>query len=138
MGRCGQKTERYEQNGNISSHNHDGRYLPPVWNNYDVTIYTNNFQGSIYVYKRNGDYKQILIQGSLLANLTADTGGRYIGNIPDGAKPDIHMVFPGITKNGKTIWIHIIENGEIYIENYSLNAALLEKNDHFEITNVYY
>ncbi len=90
------------------------------------------------MYKRNGGYKQILIQGSLLANLAADTGGRYIANLPDGAKPDIHIVFPGITKNGKTIWIHIIENGEIYIENYSLNAALLEKNDYFEITNVYY
>lgn len=127
-----------ELNGNISSHNHDGRYLPPVWENYTATIYTNNFQGSIYVHKRNGGYKQILIQGSLLANLAADTGGRYIANLPDGAKPDIHIVFPGITKNGKTIWIHIIENGEIYIENYSLNAALLEKNDHFEITNVYY
>ncbi|MCI8429431.1 MAG: hypothetical protein HFI16_04115, partial [Lachnospiraceae bacterium] len=125
-------------NENISSHNHDGRYLPPVWNNYDVTIYTNNFQGSIYVYKRNGGYKQILIQGSLLANLAADTGGRYIGNIPDGAKPDVHLIFPGITKKGKNIWIHIIENGEIYIENYSLNAAVLEKNDHFEIANVYY
>lgn len=153
-----------ELNGNISSHkssgDHDGRYyteaevnalltgkadtshshnyLLPVWENYDVTIYTNNFQGSIYVYKRNGGYKQILIHGSLLANLAADTGGRYIANLPDGAKPDIHMVFPGITKKGKTIWIHIIENGEIYIENYSLNAAVLEKNDHFEIANVYY
>ncbi len=118
------------------SHTHN--YLPPVWENYDVTIYTNNFQGNIYLYKRNGGYKQILIQGSLLANLAADTGGRYIGIIPDGAKPDMHLVFPGITKKGKTIWIHIIENGEIYIENYSLNAALVEKNDHLEITNVYY
>ncbi len=127
-----------ELNGNISSHNHDGRYLPPVWENYETTIYTNNFQGNIYMYKRNGGYKQIVIMGFLTANLAADTGGRYIGLIPDGARPEVHQVFPGITKKGKTIWIHIGENGAINIENYSLNAAVLERNDYFYVVKVYY
>lgn len=127
-----------ELNGNISSHNHDGRYLPPVWKNYDVTIYTNNFQGNIYLYKRNGDYKQIVIMGSLAANLAANSGGRYIGSTPDGACPEIHLVFPGITKKGKTFWVLIYEDGGVYIENYSLNAALLEKDDYFYVVNVYY
>ena len=127
-----------ELNGNISAHNHDGRYLPPVWKNYDVSIAASNFQGNIYLYKRNGGYKQIVIMGFLTANLAADTGGRYIGLIPDGARPEVHQVFPGITKKGKTIWIHIDENGAINIENYSLNAAVLERNDYFYVVKVYY
>ena len=138
MGRCGQRMERYEQNGNISSHNHDGRYLPPVWENYDVSIAAYNFQGNIYLYKRNGSYKQIVIMGFLTANLAADTGGRYIGSIPDGARPEVYQVFPGITKKGKTIWITIDTNGAVNVENYSLNAAVLERNDYFYVVKVYY
>lgn len=76
--------------------------------------------------------------GSLTTNLAADTGGRYIGSIPDGARPEVYQVFPGITKKGKTIWILINENGAINIENYSLNAATLEHNDYFYVVNVYY
>lgn len=127
-----------ELNGNISAHNHDGRYLPPVWENYDVSIAASNFQGNIYLYKRNGSYKQIVIMGSLTANLAADTGGRYIGSIPDGAMPEVYQVFPGITKKGKTIWITIDTNGAVNVENYSLNAAVLERNDYFYVVKVYY
>lgn len=148
-----------ELNGNISSHNHDSRYytenevnnllagkadsshshnyLSPFWENYEGTIDANNFQGSFYIYKRNGGYKQIFIQGSLLANLAANSGSRYIGMLPADARPEIRIIFPGITKNGKTVWIIISENGALNVENYSSNADVVEKNDHFEITNLY-
>lgn len=90
------------------------------------------------MYKRNGSYKQIVIMGFLTANLAADTGGRYIGSIPDGAMPEVYQVFPGITKKGKTIWITIDTNGAVNVENYSLNAAVLERNDYFYVVKVYY
>lgn len=103
-----------------------------------MSIAASNFQGNIYLYKRNGSYKQIVIMGFLTANLAADTGGRYIGSIPDGAMPEVYQVFPGITKKGKTIWITIDTNGAVNVENYSLNAAVLERNDYFYVVKVYY
>jgi len=112
--------------------------LPPVWENFDVIKYSENFNGNIYLYKRNGNYKQIVIMGSLSANLAVNSGGRYIGKLPDGAKPEIHLTFPGITKKGKNIWFNIDTEGSIYVENYSLNAAVLESNDYFYVVNVYY
>ena len=89
MGRCGQKTERYEQNGNISSHSHAWSAItgkpstfPPSSHTHDARYYTSEQINGFFGVVGNAD---LLIDFRRLSSsqqtfpLTAPwTGYRYV------------------------------------------------------------
>ena len=99
MGRCGQKTERYEQNGNISSHSHAWSSItgkpgtfPPSEHNHDRRYYTktevNNLLTSLITTKRYS-YDNITVKAGETINLSYDIA--LSGYVPMGSV--VNMIY---------------------------------------------